>query len=136
MYFGVATVALAGALYAVRNRAGDDTGALPDGRMVAVTQPGNLTETARRGQASFSENCAACHGPDASGLDGAGPPLVHKIYEPSHHADVSFFLAVEQGVRAHHWRFGNMPPVEWVGRAEIGTIVAYVRELQRANGIH
>jgi hypothetical protein len=38
-------------------------------------------------------------------------------------------------VRAHHWRFGNMPPVDGVNRAEVEKIVAYVRALQRANGI-
>jgi hypothetical protein len=39
------------------------------------------------------------------------------------------------GVQAHHWRFGNMPPVEGITRAEVATIITYIRELQRANGI-
>ena len=43
-----------------------------------------------------------------------GPPLVHKIYEPSHHADFAFQRAAAQGVRAHHWKFGNMPKIESV----------------------
>ena len=46
-----------------------------------------------------------------------------------------FFLAVHNGVRAHHWRFGDMPPVDGVGDEQIETIIAYVRTLQRANGI-
>jgi len=37
------------------------------------------------------------------------------------------------GVR--HWRFGDMPPVEGLSRRDVAAIVAYVRELQRANGI-
>jgi len=72
---------------------------------------------------------------NAAGQEGIAPPLVHKIYEPSHHADGSFFLAVRQGVRAHHWPFGNMPPIEDLTERDVGRIVAYVRTLQRANGI-
>jgi hypothetical protein len=60
---------------------------------------------------------------------------VHKIYEPSHHGNESFQRAVAMGVRAHHWPFGNMPKVAGVTRAEVSTIITYVRELQRANGI-
>jgi mono/diheme cytochrome c family protein len=44
-------------------------------------------------------------------------------------------MAVMKGVRAHHWRFGDMPPVEGVSEAQIAGIVAYIRTLQRANGI-
>ena len=65
----------------------------------------------------------------------AGPPLVHAIYRPAHHADMTFTLAIRRGVAAHHWRFGNMPPQPAVGEEEIGLIVRYVRELQLANGI-
>jgi hypothetical protein len=64
-----------------------------------------------------------------------GPPLVHKIYEPSHHADFAFQKAVQSGVRSHHWGFGNMPPVEGITAAEIAMIITYVRTLQVANGI-
>lgn len=114
-----------------------DAGGMPAGPgMVAVTLPQRLSDKAERGADVFAENCAACHGANAAGRDGSGPPLVHKIYEPSHHGDMAFFLAVENGVRAHHWRFGNMAPVEGVDRAEIGELVAYVRELQQANGIN
>ena len=64
-----------------------------------------------------------------------GPPLVHKIYEPGHHADAAFLLAVRQGARAHHWSFGDMPPIPGVSDAEVGQIVAYVRALQKEAGI-
>ena len=64
-----------------------------------------------------------------------GPPLVHVIYEPSHHGDAAFVLAVRPGVRAHHWPFGNMLPVEGVSDRAVADIIAYVRALQRANGI-
>jgi hypothetical protein len=51
------------------------------------------------------------------------------------HADIAFELAVRRGVRAHHWRFGDMPAAPSVLPSEVPPIVQYVRELQRANGI-
>jgi mono/diheme cytochrome c family protein len=103
--------------------------------MVSVTVP-ELTGVALEGEALFRENCATCHGADAAGRDGVGPPLVHRIYEPGHHGDGSFVLAALRGVRAHHWPFGDMPPVEGVTEGDVERIVAYVRTLQRANGIN
>lgn len=114
-----------------------DTSAMASGDpIVAVKLPTQLSALAQSGEAAFNSKCAACHGENATGLEGAAPPLVHKIYEPSHHADMSFFLAVQNGVRAHHWRFGNMPPVEGLTRGDVKGIVAYVRELQKENGIN
>lgn len=104
--------------------------------MVEVALPEALSENAQIGKAAFEAKCAACHGVNAAGQDGVAPPLVHKIYEPSHHGDGSFLVAVRNGVRAHHWRFGNMPPVEGLTEGDVKMIVAYVRELQRANGIN
>lgn len=89
---------------------------------------------AARGRLAFNQNCAGCHGRDALG-GAAGPPLIHKIYEPGHHADGAFLLAVRQGVRQHHWKFGDMPPQPQVTEAEMADIIAFVREAQRANGI-
>jgi hypothetical protein len=39
-------------------------------------------------------------------------------------------LAVKQGVRAHHWLFGNMPAMPHVAEDEVMQIIAYVRWLQ------
>jgi mono/diheme cytochrome c family protein len=86
------------------------------------------------GETAFNANCAACHGDRALGTT-QGPPLVHIYYEPNHHADIAFHLAVERGVRAHHWSFGDMPPVPGVERSEVEAIIAYVRFLQREGGI-
>ena len=86
------------------------------------------------GVAIFDKNCARCHGRAAAGGPG-GPPLVHRIYEPGHHADAAFHLAVRRGVRAHHWNFGNMPAIPGVTEAEVEQIIAYVRALQAAAGI-
>jgi len=101
-----------------------------------VNLPDTLTQNAQIGQLAFEANCASCHGINAAGLDGIAPPLVHIIYEPSHHADESFQRAVALGVRAHHWPFGDMPVVEGLTRGDVTLIIAYIRELQRANGIN
>jgi mono/diheme cytochrome c family protein len=101
--------------------------------MVQVSVP-ELSVGGRAGETLFEANCSSCHGLDAAGSD-QGPPLVHRIYEPSHHGDPAFYRAALLGVQAHHWRFGNMPPVEGVSEQDVAMIVRYVRELQRANGI-
>lgn len=93
-----------------------------------------FSEAAKQGAELYSANCIACHGKNTMGTEN-GPPFLHKIYEPSHHGDASFQRAAKSGVRAHHWPFGNMPPVPAVTPADVTLITKYVRELQRANGI-
>jgi mono/diheme cytochrome c family protein len=102
--------------------------------LVDVRVP-KLQGAALEGEALFNDKCASCHGGNAAGREGVAPPLVHRIYAPDHHADGSFLLATMKGVRAHHWPFGDMPPVPGIKPEEIGKIVAYVRTLQKANGI-
>ncbi len=102
-----------------------------------VTVPETLSAESMTGKTYYEAVCSACHGANAAGQDGVAPPLVHVIYEPSHHGDAAFYSAARNGVASHHWPFGNMPPVEEpLTDGEIGSIVAYVRELQRANGIN
>ena len=102
--------------------------------LATVAVPG-LSPKAEAGRIAFEANCATCHGVNAAGQDGTAPPLVHRIYEPNHHGDAAFQLAAKSGVRAHHWRFGNMPPVPGVSEQDVDKIIAYVRALQKANGI-
>ena len=59
---------------------------------------------------------------------------LEELYDRLSH-DEAFQRAVANGVRAHHWPFGSMPPVEGLTRGDVQMIVAYVREMQRANGI-
>ncbi len=99
-------------------------------RQVAATAPAEVAQ----GKALFEQYCSACHGPAADGTE-QGPALAHKIYEPSHHADAAFVLAVRIGVRAHHWRFGDMQPVPAVTDEMAQAIIGYVRWLQRKVGI-
>ncbi|MEJ8474630.1 c-type cytochrome [Roseibium algae] len=102
--------------------------------LVKVEVP-KLQGEAKAGKGLFNGNCASCHGANAAGREGVAPPLVHRIYEPSHHSDGAFVIAALQGVRAHHWPFGDMPKVEGVTQEDVVKIIAYVRALQKANGI-
>lgn len=133
----LAIVAIAGgAYYLTRPDTPEPSAAPADGEpLVSITVPETLSADATMGQRAFDATCAACHGTNASGKMGFGPPLVHKIYEPSHHSDMAFVMAVQNGVRSHHWPFGDMPAQSGLTKADVGGIIAYVRELQRANGI-
>jgi mono/diheme cytochrome c family protein len=99
----------------------------------AVVMP-ELSEAGSRGQAAFGQLCAGCHGADAGGT-GSGPPPIHSHYHPNHHNDAAIARAVRQGAHAHHWSFGDMPPVAGIGDAGIADIIAFIREVQKANGI-
>ncbi|MFC4670769.1 c-type cytochrome [Seohaeicola nanhaiensis] len=92
-----------------------------------------LSSEAQEGERYFNAVCATCHGQNGLGTD-QGPPLIHDIYNPGHHADQAFMIAAMNGVRQHHWPFGNMPPQK-VTSGEVARIITYVRELQEANGI-
>lgn len=134
---GAALIGVALGAYAFTHPAAKDGAADPHQAepMVAVVLPETLSPQAARGKTAFDEVCASCHGENAAGKMGFGPPLIHEIYEPSHHGDPSFQAAAAIGVNAHHWKFGDMPPQTQVARAEVASIIAYIRELQRENGI-
>ena len=106
---------------------GVETGQLPP-------PPAEVPAEFLAGAEAFERSCESCHGPHARGTE-TGPPLVHPFYVPSHHGDAAFRFAVQRGVAAHHWRFGDMPPQPQVSESEIDAIVPYVRWLQREAGI-
>lgn len=138
--FGVAALAVAAGAIATaqwRTQPPPTRVAVADGSdaLVDIVLPQTFSDAALTGRSIFANTCAACHGENAVGRDGLGPPLVHRIYEPSHYGDEAFQIAAAQGVRAHHWRFGNMAPVPGLTRGDVAMVIAYVRELQRANGI-
>ncbi|MBL4629510.1 MAG: c-type cytochrome [Roseicyclus sp.] len=106
------------------------------GSLADVIVPDTFTTNAQLGEQVYTAVCAECHGANAAGIGGVAPPLVHAIYRPSHHGDEAFQVAASVGVRAHHWPFGNMPPVEGLTRGDVAMVVTYIRELQEANGIN
>lgn len=126
-FLGIGLGMVVAALAACESNATNQDGAKPAG--------GSTPADVQLGEAKFNANCAACHGGRAVGTK-QGPPLVHKIYEPNHHADVAFQRAAANGVRAHHWEFGNMPKIEGVTAEDVDHIIRYVRWLQREAGIY
>ncbi len=96
--------------------------------------PVGFKKDAVKGDKLFHEKCSECHGNGAMGSD-KGPSLIHKIYEPSHHADLSFYRAVKDGVQRHHWQFGDMPPINDITPEDVAHIIAYIRKQQRRAGI-
>ena len=109
-----------------------DLSRVEEGAPIAeVKLPAEFSPNAQIGKTVFESKCAVCHGANAAGQNGVAPPLVHKIYEPSHHSDMAFVLAAQNGVRSHHWTFGDMPPVEGVAQGDVKMVANYIRELQR-----
>ena len=137
-------IALAGSAYYVAQRGGGTstpgngaaTTPAQGETMVTVALPDELSKKAKMGERAFDAVCTECHGQNAARKMGNGPPLIHKIYKPSHHADMAFDLAVKNGVRAHHWKFGDMPAQDGLTTGDVDAIVAYVREIQQVNGIN
>ena len=128
-FVGAAILLLIGVLWlsgALRSK-----GEVPQQRSVrAIAVPSAF----KVGETSFVAYCARCHGPSADGTE-QGPSLLWRIYTPNHHSDASFSQAVNQGVRAHHWRFGDMPAIPDVTPDDVAQIIAYVRWLQQQAGV-
>lgn len=85
------------------------------------------------GEALYRVSCAACHGSDLRGT-AVGPSHLSVIYNPGHHGDGAFAVAAIAGVKAHHWRFGDMAPVAGITEEDLVRIIAFIREAQRTEG--
>lgn len=94
---------------------------------------GTGDEASGDGAALYAESCASCHGSDLRGT-GRGPSHLSEVYEPGHHSDESFRSAIRNGSPAHHWTFGDMPPIEGLDEEQVDAIIAFVRERQEAEG--
>jgi hypothetical protein len=44
---------------------------------------------------------------------------------------MAFQIAVKNGVRSHHWQFGDMPPIPLVTPDSVAHIIAYIRREQQ-----
>ncbi len=93
-----------------------------------------MTPRLQLGLMNYAAYCASCHGKTAGGSD-QGPTFIHRIYHPNHHTDGHFFAAPKRGVPAHHFKFGDMAPVDGVKDAQLELIIEYIRAIQRANGL-
>jgi mono/diheme cytochrome c family protein len=88
-----------------------------------------------KGQLLYEKYCSSCHGAELNGND-KGPTLIHPFYKPSHHGDKSFYRAALQGVKQHHWNFGDMPPVEGMTPKKMDSVVPYVRYYQQQKKLY
>ena len=88
-----------------------------------------------KGQLLYEKYCSSCHGVQLDGTD-KGPPLVHSFYKPSHHGDKSFYRAALQGVKQHHWNFGDMKPVAGMTPKKMDSVVPYVRYYQQQKQLY
>lgn len=104
--------------------------AAPVAAQQAPKVPANLTLN----KMLYDKFCTSCHGVDLKGTK-KGPPFIHRVYHPGHHADGAFFLAAKNGARAHHWKFGDMPPVAGTNQEIVAAIVKYVRHVQKQAGL-
>ncbi|MCZ6631139.1 MAG: cytochrome c [Actinobacteria bacterium] len=86
-----------------------------------------------KGGELYKASCAECHGSDLRGTD-RGPSHLSILYQPGHHGDGAFQIAVLIGSTAHHWDFGPMPPVEGLSEDDVEAITAFVRQRQREEG--
>ena len=131
----IALVCLLLTVGAVAACGGDETDApSSDSKQPATAQQEVAQETAISGQQLFSNNCSRCHGADLRGTN-VGPSLLHEYYEPNHHSNASFVIAVLRGVRQHHWDFGNMPAVEGLDIDEVHAVICFIRETQVEDGL-
>jgi len=96
--------------------------------------PPTYQGSVERGEVNYKNNCARCHGVDMAGT-AEGPPLMNKTYGSSHHADLSFYHAVKNGVKQPHWKYGDMPMLTGISPEEVSDIVAFVRFQQQLRGI-
>jgi mono/diheme cytochrome c family protein len=107
----------------------------PEQRMKALHMPPpDFKGNAIQGETAYQKNCMACHGSRLEGSD-QGPPLLHKVYLPAHHSDFAFHMAARDGVKQHHWHFGDMPAQPNLTPEEMGHIITFVRREQRRVGI-
>ncbi|MCY3892717.1 MAG: cytochrome c [Acidimicrobiaceae bacterium] len=140
---GIATVTLAASLLAFAcgadtSNATDSPTPAPAPAPATSTAPPSPTSTATAlavpdGAAVYQQYCAECHGVDLRGTD-KGPSQLSIIYEPNHHGDYAYRVAIREGTREHHWWFGDMPPVEDITDLEIEKVISFIRAEQQRLG--
>lgn len=107
----------------------------PEARRAALhLPPPGFIGNPVQGSDLYVSNCSSCHGNNGRGTE-QGPPLIDKVYRPAHHADFAVHMAVRDGVRQHHWGYGDMPAVPHITPEETAHIIAYIRQEQSKAGI-
>lgn len=132
----VVVVAVVFIVFSSGSGGGSSADGAPRDPMTGKTEfdiPAQDPQLVAEGEPLYQASCAACHGSDLLGT-AVGSPHLSVIYNPEHHGDGSFALAVVNGVKAHHFGFGDMPPISTVTEDNFVRILAYIRETQRTEG--
>ncbi len=87
-----------------------------------------LSPDAKKGKLIYDRACQSCHGRYGTGST-KGPALL--AYLARHHSNQTFYDAVRNGVKQHHWSFGDMPAIPGVKRDDVTNIIKFIRELQK-----
>lgn len=95
----------------------------------------DLSEKAQLGRELMNAKCADCHGVDGTGGSKKGPPLLHAMYREEVFPAHQFKRSILEGKREKNWRFGPMPAMPELGDDNVDAIIAFVREVQAANGV-
>ena len=128
--------ALSVACGADASESGDSSAAEPIPTQAAdVTSPASTAAELAipDGAEVYQQFCAECHGVDLRGTD-KGPSQLSIVYEPNHHGDYAYRVAIREGTREHHWWFGDMPPVEGISDLEIEKVISFIRAEQERLG--
>ncbi len=99
----------------------DMGGVTPEAILAAVQTPTELTA----GQATFTANCAACHGANGNGL--VGPNLTDKYWIHGQ-GPTEVYKVISKGVAAK-----GMPPWTHLGEEKMKQVAAYVLSIKGKN---
>ena len=86
------------------------------------------------GGIAYAKECTECHGRTARGTV-RGPNLIHPDYGPGKRSDAQFSQALREGKQARRAGYLDMPAVQDRSERNLKQLVAFLREVQRANGI-
>jgi disulfide bond formation protein DsbB len=105
---------------------------------VALAEPAVVAAAAAATEAEgnvsaavFSVHCAACHGPDAKGVEGLGLNLVDsELVNKSSQAELIAFLQAGRGVDSPDNISGvPMPAFAWMSESDLSSVTAYLQSL-------
>ncbi len=94
----------------------------------------SISASVQLGGIAYAEECTGCHGRTARGTE-RGPNLIHADYGPARRSDAQFRRALSEGKLARRAGYEDMPPVKDRSERHLNRLVAFLRDVQRANGI-
>ena len=103
--------------------------------VTVIKRPRTYSPAAERGIELFRRGCASCHGELGVGA-ARGPSLMLVMYGQERLSDRALRRAITDGAAERWWTMGDMPPSPGLTASQIDAVIRFLRETQRANGIH